>query len=125
VEFVVGYLRATGIEMPVHRVNQRLVDLDQALCEPPSVAGWPEAEAFYGAQAMLARLNFLNEAVSHVQEPLGALLPDDLSERLDIPLSPEAKEEMHAYLNNGEPDPLAKSRGLLYMVGQYHAGYLK
>jgi uncharacterized protein (DUF1800 family) len=111
--------------MPVHRVNQRLVDLDQALCEPPSVAGWPEAEAFYGAQAMLARLNFLNEAVSHVQEPLGALLPDDLSERLDIPLSPEAKEEMHAYLNNGEPDPLAKSRGLLYMVGQYHAGYLK
>jgi uncharacterized protein (DUF1800 family) len=125
VEFVVGYLRATGIEMPVHRVNQRLIDLDQALCEPPSVAGWPEAEAFYGAQAMLERLNFLSEAVSNVREPLGVVLPDDLSERLDLELSPEAKEEMRAYLAAGEPDPLAKSRGLLYMVGQYHAGYLK
>ena len=124
-EFVVGYLRATGIEMPLHRVNQRLIDLDQALCEPPSVAGWPEAEAFYGAQAMLERLNFLNEAVSHVQEPLESALPDDLSDRLDVTLSPEASEEIHAYLNAGEPDPLAKTRGLLYMVGQYHAGYLK
>ncbi|MHC4974618.1 MAG: DUF1800 domain-containing protein [Planctomycetota bacterium] len=125
VEFVIGYLRATGIDMPLHRVNQRLVDLDQALCEPPSVAGWPEAEAFYGAQAMLTRLNFLNEAVSHVREPLGALLPDDVAERLDIELSPIAQEEMHAYLNTGDPDPIAKARGLLYMVGQYHAGYLK
>ena len=125
IEFVVGYLRATGIDMPVHRVNQRLVNLDQALCEPPSVAGWPEAESFYGAQAMLERLNFLNEAVSHVHEPLGVALPDDFAERLDVTLSPEAKEEMHAYLAAGDPDPIAKSRGLLYMVGQYHAGYLK
>jgi len=125
VEFVVGYLRATGIEMPLHRINQRLIDLDQALCEPPSVAGWPEAESFYGAQAMLERLNFLNEAVSNVRAPLGAALPDDVAERLDITLTPEAREEMQAYLAAGNPDPLAKSRGLLYMVGQYHAGYLK
>ncbi|MHC4547876.1 MAG: DUF1800 family protein [Planctomycetota bacterium] len=132
-EFVIGFLRGIGIDMPVHRVNQRLIDLGQSLLEPPTVAGWPGAGAFTGAQSMLFRINFLNEAVSHLHDP-GPYLPseptpeariDHIADRLGVALGPVAREEMLAYLSRGLDEPLRKTRGLAYMIGQYHAGYLK
>lgn len=60
VEFVVGAVRALGIETNWQTIEQSAAGMDQRLFEPPSVAGWPGGEAWLSSGTFFGRVNFLD-----------------------------------------------------------------
>lgn len=63
VELVVGLVRAFEIETDFRAVVNRQYGyqaMDQALFEPPSVAGWPGGSAWLSSSTFFARTNFLD-----------------------------------------------------------------
>ncbi len=81
-EYVVGFMRATGFEAPMPEVYDTLLALGQVPTLPPSVFGWPEGRNWLGTQAVMARGDALHTALVNrgQQETLGvslyALLPE-------------------------------------------------
>ncbi len=156
VEYVIGYLRSTGLDLRtndgdnVARIRNRMFAIGQLVIDPPDVNGWPGGNAWLGAQAMLERINFVNESLGLINRndfvnTVEPLLPP-VSERtppglvshfasmLDAELTTQATSEFEAYVadalnSSGTPvafdpaDPFimtSKTRGLIYMLAQYH-----
>ena len=151
VEFVFGFLRASDITLRENLVRVALTRIGQLLLEPPDVNGWPTGAAWMGSQAVLERINFLVLAVSTLNDvpaqidplipPPGnrapAELVDHISRLLGVDLSTTARDAYIAYVTlqkdedqivpfNFDPTNdehlLMKTRGLVYMIGQYHDG---
>ena len=150
VDFVVQLQRQTGIDHGANRVRTALDALRQRPLHPPDVNGWPTGEAWLGGQAMLDRANFVRDVIERLDDvptqieplvpPPGERTPDRLVDHvaamLDTELSPLARDELVRYVTTtldggGAEVPFAfdptnpnhlemKTRGLLYLVAQYH-----
>ncbi|MFO0980243.1 MAG: DUF1800 domain-containing protein [Planctomycetota bacterium] len=116
VEFAIGFIRATGLEVPMDELDRSLDDAGQRITMPPSVNGWPGGSMWLSEQAMIARANILRNCIYErdYQAGLGidvaALLPpvdqrsdvnvvDQLSRLLRVRLSDEERAACVEYLN--------------------------
>jgi uncharacterized protein (DUF1800 family) len=63
-EYVVGFTRTTGLELPIGDLYESMILLNQVPTSPPSVFGWPEGTAWLGAQSLLMRGAVLNDVLS-------------------------------------------------------------
>ncbi|MHC4547878.1 MAG: DUF1800 family protein [Planctomycetota bacterium] len=156
VEFLMGFLRSTEIDLHptridlnTRRIYDRLVTMGQVLLDPPDVNGWPAGLSWMAAQSQVERFNLLNFAVEQLDDvptqidpllpPRSSITPTSLVDHiagiLDVQLSGNARNQAIAYVTSqlvgGSVVPFAfdpnndehiknKSRGLIYMIGQYH-----
>ncbi len=126
----------------------------QVPLDPPDVSGWPTGTAWAGAQPMLDRTNLLGLAstilLNEYDADIAPLLPpgppspqalvDHIAETLDVELSPNARTRMIEYVNSewvngqqvafaydpGDEDHVTmKTRGLLWMIAQYHDSHAR
>ncbi len=126
----------------------------QVPLDPPDVSGWPIGTAWAGAQPMLDRTNYLGLVSTIILNDYGTdiapLLPpgppspqalvDHIAGTLDVDLSPNARAGMIEYVNsqwvNGQQVPFTydpsdqdhvtmKTRGLLWMIAQYHDSHAR
>jgi len=159
VEFSIGFLRTTEIDLAANNVGantrrlyDRLVAMGQIPLDPPDVNGWPTGTAWLGAQTMVERFNFVNFSVEQLEDvptqidpllpPVGQRDPSDLVDHiagvLDVKLSGTARSRYIDYVTSAlvgdqqvpapfdptDPDQLKnKSRGLIWMIAQYHDGH--
>ncbi|MCK6461589.1 MAG: DUF1800 domain-containing protein, partial [Planctomycetes bacterium] len=135
------------------RVYLGLAEIGQIPLEPPDVNGWPSGAAWAGAQPMLERTNVVAFAVKQLDSyatDITPLLPpgppspqslvDHLARTLDVDLTATARSEMIDYVNSqwsgGQQVPFAfdpdnpehvkmKTRGLVWMIAQYHAAHAR
>lgn len=135
------------------RVYLALAEIGQIPLEPPDVNGWPTGAAWAGAQPMLERTNVVAFAVKQLDSyatDIAPLLPpgppspqslvDHLARTLDVDLSATARSGMIEYVNSqwsgGQQVPFAfdpnntehvkmKTRGLVWMIAQYHAAHAR
>jgi len=113
------------------------------------VSGWPVGEAWLSSQGMVERTNFITFAIEQLDDfdtqivplipPAGQRGPTDLVDHiatvLDVQLSGNARSKAIAYVtsqeSNGQTVPFAydqnnnehvkmKTRGLLFLIAQYH-----
>ncbi|MFQ5844519.1 MAG: DUF1800 family protein, partial [Planctomycetota bacterium] len=148
VSYVVGFLRTAEIDMLPSRVDNVLITLEQVPMQPPDVNGWPTGGAWLGSQAMLIRINFLQQAISQLDDVAGIqhLLPaparrtpDGMVDHiangvLGVDLTTNARDQAVLYVHtelqgntivdvgfdpNNDPQLLQKTRGLLWQLGQY------
>jgi len=146
-------LHATNLISNAARVESVLRnDLGQVPLEPPDVNGWPSGTAWLSSQGMLERTNFVTYAISFLDNfeaqiepllpPVGRRSPtqlvDHLAEILDVRLSGNARSACVAYVNSQESGGATipfnydqnntdhvkmKTRGLLFLIAQYHDGH--
>ncbi len=80
-EQVIGFIRTTGLEIPLEELDDALIALGNRPTMPPHVGGWPEGKAWISSLGLLERGNLLNELCTdrYYQNKLGvnlaALLP--------------------------------------------------
>jgi uncharacterized protein (DUF1800 family) len=80
-EQALGFIRTTGLEIPLEELDDGLLALGNRPTMPPHVGGWPEGEAWISSLGLLERGNLLNELCTdrYFQNKLGlnlaALLP--------------------------------------------------
>jgi hypothetical protein len=114
-DHVIGFARATGLNMFDARLDVNLVAMGQRPSQPPTVNGWPTGDAWFSAQGMLERANYLRDAVFYKNEApqagydVGALIDplkttdvevvDQLAARLRVTLTPAQHAEAVDYLN--------------------------
>ena len=152
IEYVLQFLRNTDIDTTESRIRGALDSLQQEPLEPPGVEGWPRGNAWMGGQAMLERINFLRDVVRDLDDTpsqINPLLPpagqrspselvDHLARLIGVELTEFARTRMIEYVTTeleGETvvpfdfDPTddrdlrMKTRGLLYLLAQYHDGH--
>ncbi len=117
IEYVVGFMRTTGFELPVDETYEILISMRQVPTMPPSVFGWAEGADWLGAQPVLERGNVVNEMLTarEYHQILGRgitqLIPsgddrtapnvvDALAARLRIPLTAPEREMLIQFLNS-------------------------
>ena len=142
VEFVVRAVREIGWNgLSIGMARTPLVNMGQALFEPPDVAGWPLGPGWFSTGAMLARMNFASSLAGNQRfnlardaAALGAT-PDGLMAFFMDRLSPAPYDstpysELSGYLHTGtwtgsESQVRAKCAGLAkLMVGSSEYQFL-
>ena len=158
VEYVVGFLRTTAIDLNANpgtnaaNIRLRLERMGQVVLDPPDVNGWPDGTAWIGAQAMIERNNFLNFSVEQLRDfesDIEVLLPPPgergptelvthLSGLLGVQLTGNGRgrciDYVESQMSGGTIVPFdfdptneehlkMKTRGLLWMIAQYHDGH--
>jgi hypothetical protein len=116
-EYVIGLMRTTGLELPVAETYEVLISLRQVPTMPPSVFGWPEGSDWLGAQPVLERGNVVNELLAAreyhlllgrgVQQLLppaeqrtAASVVDAFAARLQLQLSAPERDKLIQFLNS-------------------------
>lgn len=122
VEFVVRAIREIGWNgLSVDTARTPLVNMGQALFEPPDVAGWPLGADWFSTGAMLARMNFAASLAANQRFNLardGTLYrrtPDELiaffADRLShIPYEADPYNALAAYVRTGTTWPLSDTQ---------------
>ena len=64
VEYFVGFVRTTGLEVEFDDMSERLASLAQQPTRPPNVGGWPVGTEWLGPQELLERGNSVNESIT-------------------------------------------------------------
>ncbi|MHC4452856.1 MAG: DUF1800 family protein [Planctomycetota bacterium] len=134
------------------RVVNELASMGQMPLQPPDVAGWPTGTAWLSSQGMVERTNFITFAIEYLDDfatqieplipPVGQRSPtqlvDHIATVLDVQLSGNARSKAIAYVttqeSNGQTVAFAydqtnaehvkmKTRGLLFLIAQYHDGH--
>lgn len=152
VSFVFSFLRTTEIDLSINRVDaNHLAPLEQIPMQPPDVNGWVSGTAWLGSQAMLLRINFLQDAIDELETvaDIQALLPpvgqrtpanmvDNIATLLGVQLSGSARTSLITYVTSelqgdtivnvgfdptDDDELLKKTRGLLWMTAQYWEGH--
>jgi uncharacterized protein (DUF1800 family) len=142
-------LHPTNIQQNTRRIYDRMVAMRQVVLDPPDVNGWPIGLAWMASQAQVERFNFLNFAVMQLDDvpsqidplipPRGAITPpslvDHIANLLDVQMSGSARNKAINYVTsqlvgdtvvpftfdpNNDAHVKNKSRGLIYIIGQYH-----
>lgn len=118
IEYVVGFTRTTGLELPIADLYSSMIDLSQVPTAPPSVFGWVEGSAWLGAQSVLLRGTVLNDLLSARTQhtalgvSLTQLLPpagsrsagavvDELAKLMQVTLSVSERQRLIDFLNTG------------------------
>jgi len=116
VDFTIGFIRATGLEISVSTLDGNLNDLGQRPTRPPVVDGWTHGTLWFSAQAMVERANHVDDAIDSrsYQSGLGIdvadVLPpvaertadavvDRLAARMRVDLSTGDRADLIDYLN--------------------------
>ena len=98
-----GYLAAAAA-MPA---------MGQMLFYPPNVAGWPAGTSWINSSTLLARINFANAAAARAQgNGQSASLDQLLSSLVDANVSPDSRDQLHAFAAAHPSD----AAGLLFMT---------
>ena len=64
VEHHIGFVRATGLNVPLVSLDFSLFSTYQRPTRPPDVNGWPSGERWLSAAGMLERANFIRGAIA-------------------------------------------------------------
>ncbi|MDH3591267.1 MAG: DUF1800 domain-containing protein, partial [Planctomycetota bacterium] len=152
IEFVLQFVRTTDIPVTENRIRGALDSLQQEPLEPPGVEGWPRGNAWMGGQAMLERINFLRDVVRDLDDTPSQIYPlvppegqrspaelvDHLARLLGVELTTLARTKLIEYVTSelegdtvvpydfdptDDRDLRMKTRGLLYLLAQYHDGH--
>jgi uncharacterized protein (DUF1800 family) len=116
IEHDIGFIRATGLELTMNRIDNALNATGQRPGQPPTVNGWPSGLSWLSSQAMVERANFLRDCVAYSNEAPQAgydvgqalILPNESSDAqvvdrltflLQVTLTPAQRTECMAYLN--------------------------
>ncbi len=149
VEYGLGFIRTTGLQIRSRDLDSALSNLGMRPTQPPVVDGWPSGTAWLSAQAMVDRTNFAYTVINDTNRQHDAgidvltILPppgsrtapevvDALVARLGIDVSPAERQILVDYLStvrqgNGTvvASPLDDTnmedrvRGLLYVLAQH------
>jgi uncharacterized protein (DUF1800 family) len=123
VEFTIGFIRSTGLEIPYDTLRSLLSNAGQLPTFPPSVNGWPEGELWASADGLVQRANIIHSCITNrtYQNGLGvSLLPilppagqrtasntvDELASHFNIQMTPA---ERLRYINYLDSDFVAPS----------------
>jgi uncharacterized protein (DUF1800 family) len=113
VEFVVRAIREVGWQgFSIGSAGTPLINMGQALFEPPDVAGWDLGRAWFSTGAMLARINFattlaanqkfnLADAAEPYRADPGSFLEFFLERLSPSPYESVPRNELLAYLTSG------------------------
>lgn len=130
VDFGIGLVRSTGLEIGNSLMEARLADMGQRQTEPPTVDGWPGGSLWLSAQALLQRTNLAHvatigyaslqagvgiELTSLVPDPadgqsLSEVAVDTFVERLSVDVTPQDRADLIAFLDTApveDGDPVA------------------
>jgi uncharacterized protein (DUF1800 family) len=142
-------LHPFDIQQNTRRIYDRLIAMGQVVLDPPDVNGWPTGLSWMASQAQVERFNFLNFAVQQLDDvpsqidplipPRSTITPaslvDHIARLLDVQMSGNARNEAINYVTsqlvgdtvvpfsfdpNNDAHVKNKSRGLIYIIGQYH-----
>jgi uncharacterized protein (DUF1800 family) len=69
VEYVVGTMRALGLDTSALGLPLAMTQMGQELFNPPNVAGWPGGPAWLASGTWISRLNFANAVASALGQP--------------------------------------------------------
>ena len=117
IEHAFGFVRATGMRVPMNELVGMSWSLGQVVTQPPTVEGWPGGSFWLGAQDIVERANFINVAISArtyqasngfdwatILPPVGqrtaSRVVDDLVDLLHIQPSREERNDFIAFLNS-------------------------
>jgi uncharacterized protein (DUF1800 family) len=117
VEFAVGFVRSTKLEMPTDVLESRLEDSGQRVTMPPGVNGWPSGLLWLSSQAMVERANCVRESIYRrdyqLEEKIDIedVLPEEdqrsagqmvahLADLLNVSLSSEETQVLVDYLDS-------------------------
>jgi uncharacterized protein (DUF1800 family) len=87
VEYVLGFIRTSGVEMEFGRLYDSLRDLAQLPTMPPSVGGWPEGARWVSSAGLMQRGSVVHALLvdrEHQRDfgyGIGSLLPLDRDQR--------------------------------------------
>lgn len=90
VEHHIGFMRSTGLELSMSRVDSALRDVGQRPSQPPTVNGWPTGASWLSSQALLERANFLRDCVYYSHESaqqgydVGSLIPGGMTDAAGV-----------------------------------------
>ena len=148
-------LHPTSVVINAARVELRLQqNLGQVPLQPPDVSGWPTGIAWLSSQGMVERINFITYAIEQLDDfdlqivplipPEGSRSPTQLVDHIatvfDVSLSGNARAKAIAYVTSQESGGTTipftynqrnldhvkmKTRGLLFLIAQYHDGHQK
>jgi len=142
-------LHPTSASTNTVRVVNELASMGQSPLQPPDVSGWPTGTAWLSSQGMIERTNFITFAIEQLDDfdtQIVPLIPpvnqrgptqlvDHIASVLDVQLSGNARAKAIAYVttqdSNGQTVSFAydqnnsahvkmKTRGLLFLIAQYH-----
>ncbi len=149
IEYAIGLIRSTGLEVPLETLTYLLYATGHVPTYPPDVGGWPTNLGWLSAQAMLDRANIALDVIQErpYQANLGIdlteLLPagtpdsgqvvDALATLLNVTLSSADRAVATGYLDvqplaggTTAPDPFDvttdvddRVRGLIYILAQH------
>lgn len=149
VEYVVGFLRATGLQLKIDGLTNMLAEMGQMPGYPPGVNGWPSGKLWLSSSQVVQRANMVNAAIAGMPpDGLDLLLPPAtqrskaevvtaLTNHLNLPLEPEERRLYEESLDIGPEENDSSTRpfdgrdpkivrervaNLLYTLAQ-HPGY--
>lgn len=109
IEFMIGAVRALELNTDWMTIEQVSSGMDQALYEPPSVAGWPGGEAWLSSGTFFGRVNFLDAFLygrngralavpALMSQPTAEATVDEALRRLvDDDISNDSRESIYAF----------------------------
>jgi len=147
IEYVVGFLPTTGLQLSIHCLTDILIQMGQLPGYPPAVNGWPSGKLWLSSSQLVQRASMVGAALASLPpNGLDHLLPPaeqrnkaevvtTLTNHLNLSIEPEERRLYEASLdigpdeNNFSPfdgrDPkMVRERvaNLLYILAQ-HPGY--
>lgn len=115
IELVVGFVRVTGMQVPIPELREALGELGQVPTQPSNIGGWPQDTAWLSGEAMLERGNAITLAIAarehqhRIGYDVADLLPPDadadttvaaLADRLGVELSDAEHARLSGYLDS-------------------------
>jgi len=84
-EFIIGFVRSTGLQVPIANLENEISLLGQRPAHPPSVNGWPTGTLWYSSSSMVNRTNFMayNAGQAGNQRAAGIVVEDILPPVVD------------------------------------------
>jgi len=64
-EFAIGFIRSTGLEIPMTTLRGALANAGQLPSSPPNVNGWPTGALWASADGLIARSNIIRDAITN------------------------------------------------------------
>ena len=92
VEFMVHTLKALNAPRLARLVVQSGANMGQVLFDPPDVGGWPTNEAWISSNNVIARVNFVTQALGQLETAPPAA---DAPRHIDVVLSPQTASQLN------------------------------
>ena len=155
VDYGIGFIRQTGLRMPLGRLDDRLANAGQRPTAPPNVAGWEHGAQWLSAQNTIERANLIEQSVDGemsfqndegidvadllpTSNATGAEVVDALIVRLRLGVTAQERAFLVTYMDSDnsadDPEPFdasnagmvnEKVRGVLYLLSQHPSYHVR